>query len=194
MPGLMCYILSMPFEFKQLAIPGLVLVTPRMFGDSRGAFFESYASEAFASAGIKEAFVQDNQSRSVKGVVRGLHYQKNPCAQGKLVRCISGKILDVGVDIRKGSPHYGKWLGVELDGEKNEMLYVPPGFAHGFSVLSETAVVFYKVTSPYAPQADRGIRFNDPVIGIDWKVDPPVLSPKDAAHPGLADCDNNFAY
>ena len=184
----------MPFEFKQLAIPGLVLVTPRVFGDGRGAFFESYASAAFAAAGIKEAFVQDNQSFSAKGVIRGLHYQKNPSAQGKLVRCVSGKILDVGVDIRKGSPSYGRWLGVELDGEKHEMLYVPPGFAHGFSVLSDTAVVFYKVTSPYAPAADRGICFNDPQIGIDWRVVNPVISPKDAVHPKLADCENNFIY
>ncbi|HMK56902.1 MAG TPA: dTDP-4-dehydrorhamnose 3,5-epimerase [Dissulfurispiraceae bacterium] len=182
------------FEFERLSIPDLVLVKPRVFGDDRGFFLETYKGSDFAGAGISEYFVQDNYSLSVKNVLRGLHYQKDPCAQGKLVRCIRGSVYDVGVDIRKGSPYYGRWVGVELSGENNLMIYVPPGFAHGFLVLSETAEVSYKCTREYSPDHDRGIFWNDPDLSIKWPGGSPILSSKDLRHPKLKDADNNFAY
>lgn len=182
----------MPFEFEPPAIPGLVLVRPRVFGDSRGFFFELYKRSDFIRGGITEYLVQDNYSRSEKGVLRGLHYQKNPKAQGKLVMCLKGCIYDVAVDIRKGSPYLGKWFGVELSGENRLMLYVPPGFAHGFQVVSETADVLYKCTEEYSPADDRGILWSDPDISIPWPLKDPVLSPKDKSHPLLRDADNNF--
>jgi len=182
----------MPFEFQQIDIPGPVLVKPRVFGDERGFFLELYKHSDFALAGIKEHFVQDNLSRSERGVLRGLHYQKNPKAQGKLVICIKGAILDVAVDIRKGSAHYGKWSGIELSEENRFMLFVPQGFAHGFQVLSESAEVLYKCTDVYAPSEDRGIIWNDPDVNIAWPIQKPNLSGKDRAHPRLRDADNNF--
>lgn len=184
----------MPFEFRQLSIPGVILVIPKVFGDARGFFLEFYKHSEFAQAGIGEHFVQDNHSKSAKGVLRGLHYQKAPHAQGKLVRCLQGKIFDVAVDIRKGSPNYGKWAGAELSGENNHMLYVPPGFAHGFLVLSESAEVLYKCTEEYAPSGDRGIIWNDPDIGIAWPLTDIILSEKDKLHPPLKNADNNFAF
>lgn len=155
---------------------------------------EVYKRSDFAAAGIPEHFVQDNHSRSAKGVLRGLHYQKEPQAQGKLVRCLFGAVFDVAVDIRKGSPSYGKWFGAELTGENRKMLYVPPGFAHGFLTLSDTADVLYKCTAEYAPRHDRGIIWNDPDIGIRWSITAPVLSGKDIEHPRLRDADNDFVY
>jgi dTDP-4-dehydrorhamnose 3,5-epimerase len=184
----------MPFEFKQLAVPGVILVVPKVFGDARGFFLEFYKHSEFAQAGIPEHFVQDNHSKSVKGVLRGLHYQKAPHAQGKLVRCLHGKIFDVAVDIRKGSPNYGKWAGAELSGENNHMLYVPPGFAHGFLVLSEQAEVLYKCTEEYAPAGDRGVVWNDPDIGIVWPLTDIILSEKDKLLPQLKKADNNFTF
>jgi dTDP-4-dehydrorhamnose 3,5-epimerase len=181
-----------PFDFKRLAVPDLILIEPRVFTDSRGLFLEMYKHTDFAAAGIPEHFVQDNYSRSIQGTLRGLHYQKNPKAQGKLVCCIQGAIFDVSVDIRKGSPHYGKWAGAELSGETRQMLYVPPGFAHGFQVLSESAEVLYKCTEEYSPADDRGIIWNDPDIRISWPLNNPVLSAKDRIHPLLRDADNNF--
>jgi len=162
----------MPFTFTRLAIPDVVLIEPRVFPDERGFFMESYKYSEFAAFGIKEHFVQDNHSRSKKGVLRGLHYQRPPKAQGKLVRVVVGEIFDVGVDIRlaraiekdgsiaraKGSPTYGKWVGERLSAENKRMLYIPPGFAHGFCVLSEEAEVLYKTTEEYAPEYDAGIR------------------------------------
>jgi len=180
------------FEFSRLSIPDVVLIKPRVFTDSRGYFFETYKQGDFSEAGIKELFVQDNHSRSSSNVLRGLHYQKDPAAQGKLVRCMRGAIFDVAVDIRKGSPSYAKWVAMELNDENNFILYVPPGFAHGFVVLTETAELSYKCTSEYAPQYDRGIIWNDPDIAIDWPVGNPLLSDKDARHPLLKDADNNF--
>ena len=182
----------MPFDFSRLEIPGLILIGQRVFSDARGFFLEMYKHSDFAAAGIPEHFVQDNYSRSMQGTLRGLHFQINPKAQGKLVCCLRGTIFDVAVDIRAGSPHYGKWAGVELSGEKRQMLYVPPGFAHGFQVLSESAEVLYKCTEEYSPADDRGIIWNDPDIRISWPVSDPVLSAKDKIHPLLRNSDNNF--
>ena len=184
----------MPFEFKQLEIPGLVLVHPRVFSDDRGFFFELYKHADFVRAGIKDLLRQDNYSKSSQGVLRGLHYQKIPRAQGKLVLCLKGRIFDVAVDIRKDSPHYGKWTGIELTDENRLMLFVPPGFAHGFQVLSETAEVLYKCTEEYSPDDDRGIIWNDSDINIAWPLKDPVLSDKDQLHPRLRDADNNFVF
>ncbi len=181
-----------PFDFRRLEIPDLILIRPQVFNDARGFFLEIYKHADFAAAGISEHFVQDNYSRSVRGALRGLHYQKNPMAQGKLVCCIRGTLFDVAVDIRSGSPRYGKWLGVELSGESRQMLYVPPGFAHGFQVLSESAEVLYKCTQEYSPADDRGIIWNDPDIQVSWPVSNPILSGKDKTHPVLRNADNNF--
>lgn len=164
-----------------LEIPDVIYIVPDVYRDHRGYFFESYHAEKLRSAGITLPFVQDNQSRSEKGTLRGLHYQLKPAEQGKLVRVLSGKIWDVAVDIRKGSPTFGKWVAKYLSSEHFDMLYIPPGFAHGFYVLSDTAEVFYKCTELYTPQLDRGIAWNDPAIGIDWPLesDTPKLSSKD---------------
>jgi len=184
----------MPFTFKKLSVPGIILVEPKLFGDARGFFMETYKYSDFAEAGIKENFVQDNYSRSGRGVLRGLHYQKNPHAQGKLVQCLRGRIFDVAVDIRKDSPTFGRWVHAELSEENNLMLYVPPAFAHGFAVLSESADVTYKCTKEYSPESDRGIIWNDPDIRIAWPVGDPVISEKDRRHPLLKEADINFEY
>ncbi len=182
----------MPFEFKSLEIPGPVLIRPRIFEDTRGFFLEYYKHSEFMAAGISKHLVQDNYSRSTKGVLRGLHYQKPPKAQGKLVMCLKGRIFDVAVDIRSRSNHFGKWIGVELTEENRLMLYLPPGFAHGFQVLSESADVMYKCTAEYSPSDDRGIIWNDPDIGIAWPLPDPILSGKDRIQPRLRDSDSNL--
>ena len=186
----------MPFEFVKTSIPGVILVKPRVFGDERGFFMETYKKSDFEKAGIDTDFVQDNHSKSVKGVLRGLHYQLEPEAQGKLVRCIRGKIFDVAVDIRRGSPTFGKWIGVELSEENKLMLWIPKGFAHGFLTLSEEAEIVYKVSgAEYSPEHDRGIRWNDPDIGIKWPLEgEPILSEKDRIAPLLKDAEVNFVY
>lgn len=184
----------MPFQFKRLKIPDVILIEPKVFSDERGFFMETYKYSDFAAFGIKEQFVQDNHSRSKKGVLRGLHYQRPPKAQGKLVRVVVGEIFDVAVDIRKGSPWYGKWVGVTLSAENKLMLYIPPGFAHGFCVLSEEAEVVYKVTEEYSPEHDAGILWNDPGIGIQWPVKDPIVSPKDARLPLLREVGDDFVY
>jgi len=184
----------MPFIFKPLCLQGVVLITPRVFTDARGFFTETYKRSEFSVEGITEYFVQDNCSKSSRHVLRGLHYQKNPAAQGKLVRCLSGRIFDVAVDIRKGSPTYARWVGVELSEENKQMLYIPPSFAHGFVVVSDTAEIMYKCTLEYSPENDRGICWNDPEIDIEWRVSSPILSEKDKALPMLKDADNNFQY
>jgi len=184
----------MPFKFQRLDMPDVILIEPTVFVDKRGFFMESYKYSEFAKFGIKEKFVQDNHSRSTRGVLRGLHYQKNPKAQAKLVRVTRGEVFDVAVDIRRGSPTYGRWVGVLLSEENKKMLYVPVGFAHGFCVLSEEAEVLYKTTEEYAPEYERGIIWNDPDIGIKWPIEEPILSPKDAALPRLKDADNDFQY
>lgn len=183
-----------PFKFSPLELPGLVVVEPRVFTDSRGSFLETYKRSDFARAGIQEHFVQDNCSRSSRGVLRGLHFQIPPRAQGKLVQCVSGAIYDVAVDIRQGSPSYGQWAGIELSGENNRMLYLPPGFAHGFLVLSGSADVVYKCTDEYAPENDRGIIWNDPAIGIQWPEPHPLLSDKDRLLPLLSSTESGFRY
>ena len=184
----------MPFKFTQLEIGGVVLIEPELFGDERGFFLEFYKRSDFLRAGISGHFVQDNHSRSARGVLRGLHYQKDPRAQGKLVRCLQGAIFDVAVDIRKGSPTYGRWVGRELTGGNRQMLYVPVGCAHGFLTLSDGTEVLYKCTEEYAPVHDRGIIWNDPDIGIPWQASEPVLSGKDRALPRLRDADNDFLF
>ena len=157
----------MPFDFKPCSIPGLYEIQPKVFGDSRGYFFEAWSQRDFDSAGIAAQFVQDNQSRSVKGVLRGLHFQKTH-PQAKLVRVIEGEVFDVAVDIRPESPDRGKWHGVVLSGEKQNQFYIPAGFAHGFLVLSDTALFAYKCTDFYYPDDEGGIIWNDPAIGIKW--------------------------
>jgi len=184
----------MPFNFSRLEIPDVILIEPLSFEDERGVFMETYKYSDFARAGIKEHFLQDNYSRSARNVLRGLHYQKNPKAQGKLVRCLKGRIFDVAVDIRRGSPTYGHWVGLELSGDNNLMLYIPPTFAHGFVVLSDFAEVMYKCTEEYSPEDDRGIIWNDPDIGITWPVEKPILTEKDQRHPFLKDAENTFRY
>lgn len=176
--------------------PGLLIFEPAVFEDSRGYFFESYNEQVFSAAGIEIRFVQDNQARSSFGVIRGLHYQLNPYAQTKLVRVLSGKILDVAVDIRKGSPTYGKVFSLELSAENKKQLLVPKGFAHGYSVLSETAEVFYKCDVFYNKDSEGGIAYNDPSLQIDWKVSDghAVISGKDRLYPGMANCNNNFVF
>lgn len=165
-----------------LAIPDVVLIEPKVFGDDRGFFYESYNRQAFKEAtGLDVDFVQDNHSRSVGSVLRGLHYQLPPKAQGKLVRAVAGEVFDVAVDIRKESPTFGKWVGEVLSAENKKQLWIPPGFAHGFLVLSEIAEFLYKTTDYYAPEYERCIRWNDPAIAIDWPLSgEPTLSGKDA--------------
>ena len=182
----------MTFRFSRLEIPDVILVQASNLKDDRGFFRETYKQSEFAANGIPLAFVQDNHSRSARGVIRGLHYQKQPKAQGKLVIVTRGEIFDVAVDIRNGSPTYGRWLSQILSVDNGKILYVPPGFAHGFCALSDQADVTYKVTAEYAPELDRGIVWNDPAIGIAWPIREPRLSPKDAALPLLKDADNNF--
>jgi len=175
----------MPFRFERLQIPDVILIEPTVFPDERGFFMETYKYSEFAAFGIKERFVQDNHSRSKKGILRGLHYQRLPKAQGKLVRAVVGEIFDVAVDIRKGSPTYGKWVGEKLSAGNIQMLYIPPGFAHGFCVLSKEAEVIYKVTEEFSPEHDAGIIWNDPEIGIDWPIEYPIVSAKDTGLPRL---------
>jgi dTDP-4-dehydrorhamnose 3,5-epimerase len=185
----------MPFEFKRLEIPDVVLVIPKVFGDERGFFMETFKKSDFEKFGIKGDWVQDNHSRSKKGVLRGLHYQLNPKAQGKLVRVVRGAVFDVAVDIRKGSPWYGKWVGVILSEENKYMLWVPPGFAHGVAVLEDDTELLYKVSgAEYSPEHDRAIRWDDPEIGIIWPIREPILSEKDKNAPFLKDAENNFIY
>jgi dTDP-4-dehydrorhamnose 3,5-epimerase len=183
---------TLPFTFNRLVIPEVVLIEPKVASDKRGCFMEAYKYSDFSSFGIREYFLQDNLSRSTRGVLRGLHYQKNPKAQGKLIRCMKGRIYDVAVDIRNGSASYGKWVGVELVDETNLMVYVPPGFAHGFVALSDVAEVLYKCTQEYSPEEERGIIWNDPQLKISWPIDKPVLSEKDSGLPLLKDADLNF--
>ena len=176
-------------KFTSLSIPDVVLIEPKVFGDSRGFFMESFKQDLFNEAtGTNYEFIQDNHSRSSKGVLRGLHYQLPPYAQGKLVRVITGAVFDVAVDIRRSSPTFGKWVGAELTAENHKQLWIPPGFAHGFVVLSDTADFVYKTTAYYAPQTDRGVLWNDAEIGIEWpQLDIPFsLSDKDQKQPVLA--------
>lgn len=184
----------MPFSFKNLEIPEVILVEPKVFPDQRGFFMETYKMPDFVAAGITRSFVQDNHSRSTKGVLRGLHYQHPPFAQGKLVKAIRGEIFDVAVDIRKGSPTYGKWVGAILSEENKHMLYVPEGFAHGFCTLSDIAEVMYKATNVYSSQSEAGIIWSDGYLNIEWPVKEPSLSEKDKKWPTLKEADIKFYY
>ena len=169
-------------------IPGVLLLEPSVISDQRGCFTETYHEQRYGDAGITEHFVQDNCSRSVRNTVRGLHFQE-PHAQGKLVMALEGTVYDVVVDIRKGSPTFGKWYGVELSGKTLHQIYIPPGCAHGFCVTSETATFLYKCTAYYSPRDERGILWNDPALGILWPIREPFLSQKDQAYPTLAALD-----
>lgn len=174
----------------QTAIPDLLILEPKVFGDTRGFFMESFNARSFQEAtGLNVDFVQDNHSRSVKGVLRGLHYQIQQ-AQGKLVRVVRGSVFDVAVDLRKGSPTFGKWEGVELSEENNRQFWIPPGFAHGFLVTSESADFLYKTTDYYAPEHERSLAWNDPDVGVEWPLDgAPLLSAKDLAGKRLSECE-----
>lgn len=184
----------MPFRFQRLDIPDVILIEPRTFEDQRGFFMETYKRSDFAANGITGEFVQSNYSHSIRGTLRGLHCQKPPRAQGKLVMALRGEVFDVAVDIRQGSPTYGQWVSAILSDENFHMLYIPVGFAHGFCVLSEEADFVYLVTAEYAPELDSGILWNDPAIGIQWPIAEPMLSPKDARLPLLQDADVDFVY
>ncbi len=176
-------------------ISGLNIIEPKVFEDNRGYFFESYNQKTFQQHDLYYSFVQDNESLSSYGTIRGLHYQLAPYAQSKLVRVISGKIFDVAVDIRKNSPTFGQWQGIELSSENKYQLLIPKGFAHGFSVLSEKAVVLYKCDSFYSPESERGINFKDPSLNIDWKIsdNEAIVSAKDRVLPDLKDAEINFS-
>ncbi len=184
----------MPFTFKQMILPEVILVESKFFADERGFFLESFKESDFENNGITAKFVQDNYSRSIKGVLRGLHYQKNPKAQAKLVTVFRGEIFDVAVDIRKNSPTYGKWVSETISEQNHKLLYIPEGFAHGYCVLSDEADIFYKVNQEYSPEHDRGILWNDPEVDIKWPVDKPLLQEKDSQLPHLKNADNNFVY
>jgi dTDP-4-dehydrorhamnose 3,5-epimerase len=169
-------------------IPEIIIIEPEVFGDDRGFFTEMYHQKKFQAAGIKDVFVQDNRARSSKGTLRGLHYQiKRP--QGKLVWALSGEIFDVAVDIRPGSATFGKWIGITLSDENKTGVYIPPDFAHGYCVVSEEAEVFYKCNELYMPEFERGIRWNDPALNIDWPINKPILSEKDGKAPQMANAD-----
>lgn len=180
-------------NFTETAIKGAFVIEPKVFGDERGYFFESFSQREFEQAVGPVNFVQDNQSKSCYGVVRGLHFQKGEHAQAKLLRCVRGCVLDVGVDIRPESPTYGRWIAVELSESNHRMLYLPRGFAHGFSVLSPEAVFQYKCDNYYAPESEGGIIWNDPGLGIDWRIPPEdmIVSEKDRNRPRLKDLGPN---
>jgi len=179
----------MPFSIIKCEIAGPVIIEPKVFEDERGFFLESYKKSDFENIGINLEFRQDNHSLSSIGVIRGLHYQKNPYAQAKLVRVVKGRVWDVAVDIRKNSPSYKKWIAVELSGENRKMFFIPEGFAHGFAALTEDVHLLYKCSNEYSPQHDAGIMWNDPELGILWPVKAPVVSEKDKVLPLLKDAE-----
>ncbi|HKJ79623.1 MAG TPA: dTDP-4-dehydrorhamnose 3,5-epimerase [Prolixibacteraceae bacterium] len=176
-------------------LPGLVIIEPNVFEDDRGYFFESFRKEWYDKIGTSQEFIQDNESRSGLGAIRGLHYQLNPHAQAKLVRVVQGMVYDVALDLRKNSPTFGQWYGIELSEKNKKQLYIPQGFAHGFSVLSETAVFSYKCNNYYNGDAERGININDPELGIEWKVEKSkqVISEKDKNAPLFSEAEMNFS-
>ena len=174
-------------NFRETELPGVILFEPKRFEDERGFFMETFKEGPYREAGVDSPFVQDNLSHSKRNVLRGLHYQLR---QGKLVSVIRGEVFDVSVDIRPDSEHFGKWVGIVLSRENGRQLYLPPGFAHGFCVLSEDADVWYKTTDVYRPEDEGGVIWNDPTIGIDWPVSEPILSPRDREHPRLGELDH----
>lgn len=183
-------------KVTETSLKDVYVIEPQVFGDARGWFMESWSEKKLKEYGIDNEWVQDNHSYSAqKGVLRGLHYQLNPCCQAKIVRCTRGEIWDIAVDIRKGSPQYGKWVGVKLTGENKKQLYIPRGFAHGFITLSDDVEVQYKADNYYAPECDGNIRWDDPEIGVEWPMEPTILSDKDAKAPLLKERTNlNFVY
>lgn len=191
-----CDIININMELIETCIPGVVIVQPRIFGDERGYFFESFSQRDFERQVCKTVFVQDNESKSCYGVVRGLHFQQSPYAQSKLVRVVKGRVLDVAVDIRKGSPTFGKYVSVELTEENKRQFFVPRGFAHGFAVLSAEAVFQYKCDNFYAPESEGALAWDDPDLGIDWRIPAAkiILSEKDRHHPCLKDACDWFDY
>ena len=184
----------MSFRFSKTRIPDVILVEPKVFSDARGFFAEVYKASDFRSGGIEMTFLQVNHSRSQKDVLRGLHYQLRPKAQAKLVSVVRGEIFDVAVDIRKGSPSYGQWVSETLSEANRKTLFIPDGFAHGFCVLSDEAEILYYCSEEYAPDLERNILWNDPVLGIPWPVVRPVLSPRDSGGKSLRDAQNNFRF
>ena len=184
----------MSYSFDALAIPEVKLIRTRVFKDPRGFFMMTYRRSVFVEQGLGVSFVQDNISKSTRGVLRGLHYQLNPAAQGKLVMPLQGVIYDVAVDLRAGSPTYGRWVGETLEAGSGVMMYIPEGFAHGFCVLSDEALFMYKVTAEYAPDQEQSVRWNDVSLNVDWPVKDPVLSGKDEQAPDLQDAVCNFVY
>jgi len=184
----------MPFSFKRLEISDVILVEAKSFPDERGFFLESFKESAFHANGIKVRFIQDNLTHSIKGVLRGLHYQKAPKAQAKLVTALRGEIFDVAVDVRKNSPTYGKWVSGILSEQNHKLLYIPEGFAHGYCVLSDETDIFYKVNQEYSPEHDSGFIWNDPEINVKWPIDKPIISERDQKLPLLKNADNNFIY
>ena len=180
-------------RFTETALKGVYIVEPVVFGDQRGFFMESWSQRAFEAAGLHYNFVQDNQSSSsVKGTLRGIHFQRGEAAQAKLVRCTRGVVLDVAVDLRGKSPNYGQWVAVELSGENKRQLLIPRGFGHGFLTLSDDVEFLYKADNPYNLEADGGIRWNDPELGVDWGIEAPILSEKDSRSPYLRDAVTGF--
>ena len=180
---------------QKTELPGVLVIEPQVFGDNRGFFFESYTKSKFSEIGLDMEFIQDNHSLSVpKYTVRGIHFQKDPTAQGKLVRCIRGRILDYAIDLRKGTETYLKWVAVELSADNKRELFIPRGFGHGFVTLTDDVDFCYKADNLYDHPSDRSIRFDDPAIGVDWGVTDPILSDKDKNAPLLADSDCNFVY
>lgn len=185
----------MPFQFTKLDISQVILIKPKVFSDERGFFMETYKYSDFVESGIGEQLIQSNHSKSVpKGVVRGLHFQKKPFEQAKLIRTIAGSIFDVAVDIRKNSPTYGKYVSAVLSAENKEILYIPAGFAHGFCTLEENTEIVYECSKAYSSEHDRGIIWNDRDINIQWPASEPILSDKDQCWPRLKEADNNFIY
>ena len=183
-------------KFSKAKIEGIIIVEPKVFGDERGFFMETYKESVFAQNGLALDFVQDNHSKSTKGVLRGLHYQLSSHPMGKLVRALRGEIFDVGVDLRRGSPSYGKWFGDVLSEDNKKMIYFPPGFAHGFYTLSEVAEVMYKCTGEYSQENERALIWNDPKVNIKWPIKDGlvILSDRDKLHPGLDKVDTDFNY
>jgi len=184
----------MTFRFQRLKIPDVIVIEPRVFSDNRGYFFENFKEEEFSSNGIVEKFVQENFSHSTHGVLRGLHFQKKPKSQAKLVTVLKGEIFDVAVDIRKNSPTFGKWVGEKLSSDGHKLIFIPEGFAHGFCVLSDYAEILYKVNKEYSPKHEEGIIWNDKKINISWPIKNPIISKKDKELTTLENLDNDFNY
>jgi len=182
----------MPMKITETRLPGLLIIDPNVFGDKRGYFFESYNAEVFRQAGLEMEFLQDNESCSGKGILRGLHFQEPPYEQGKLVRVARGGVMDVSVDIRKGSPTFGKWEAFELTEQNKRMVYIPPGFAHGFVTLEENTIFIYKCTNIYHKESENSIRWDDPDLNIDWGISEPVISDKDRTAPLFREMESPF--